>query len=156
MSSASCHLNLLDKVQKWAESLLGGNHSHASYQGQREYRNQDEFDKRTEQTTPLDSLDHLRKLAALTVPQGTNHTSVPSDKPERHWRRLILIKRTLMNHVSFLKIPRTLSSTHQRAFSCSAVARKRFDFWGRYYTNVYSANGSHRSQVAASTSRMMG
>lgn len=77
MSSDRCHLTLEDNVQRRAERLIGATHSQPSYQGQRQHRNQDEDDVRTEQTTPLDSLEHCRRVAALTVLYKVQMVQVP-------------------------------------------------------------------------------
>lgn len=67
MSRSSCHFNLLVKVKRRAESLLGGIHPQPSYQGQRQHRDQNEDDKQMEQTIRQDSLKNRKRMTTLIV-----------------------------------------------------------------------------------------
>lgn len=126
MSSAQCHLSLLDKVQRRAEGLIqqvaereNRNHILNHQQPQRHQlqpRQQRHYNQ-------LDSLQHRRNVAALTVLHKAQVQHTPHLAPLRvQWRRREQnITRTVMSSDLLLQIPRTHTAMCQRAFTYAAA-----------------------------------
>lgn len=118
MSTARCHLNLLDKIQRRPKSFLGSIHYQPAHQEQRQEINQ----ARKEQATPLNSLKHHRKVAPLTLISKTQIVQVTQlTDLGVTWKRSIPSARTVLCNTSTLEIPRSRSSTRQQNFSPATV-----------------------------------
>ena len=122
MSSARCHLNLLDKVQRWAERLISVAHQLQPHQ-QPWQQQQQQQEQQTGVTELLrDSLEHRRRVAAMTVLHKAQIQHVPHLADLRTtWRRSERSTRTVLGNDSLLEVPRSRSNAHQRAFSTAAV-----------------------------------
>lgn len=125
MASARCHLNLLDKVQRRAERLINGTQHHrpSQWETQRQQQQQHPHEGRARPATnQLNSLEHRRRVAALTVLHKAQVGLVPHLTDLRAtWRRSERSTRTVLSNASLLEVPMARSSTHQRAFSIAAV-----------------------------------
>lgn len=88
--SVGCHLYFLDKLQRQTERVLGSTASQPSYQGPRQHRNQHKDDERTEQKSSLDSLEHCRRVASLTMLHKVQVVQVSQlTDPRKTWRKPI-------------------------------------------------------------------
>ncbi|XP_063862157.1 uncharacterized protein LOC135101791 [Scylla paramamosain] len=107
MSSARCHLNLLDKRQQWTQQ--------------------------TSTAAPaLDCLEHRRKVAALTALHKAQVQHVPHLADLRAtWRRSERCTRTVLSNDSLLEVSRSYSTTHQRAFTATTAR-----LWNAFTTAV--------------------
>ena len=130
MASALCHLNLLDKVQRRAERLIRGCHHlrpEHQWARQRPQLQQQQHPPRHEgrdgaAPRQLDSLEHRRRVAALTVLHKAQVGQVAHLADLRAtWRRPERSTRTVLSNASLLNVPRARTSTQQRAFSTAAV-----------------------------------
>ena len=128
MSSSRCHLNLLDKVQRRAERLISGaRQPHLTRQPWRQRQQQQQHQQQQQQRQEdgqvlRDTLDHRRRVAALTVLHKAQIQNVPHLADLRAtWRRSERNTRTVLSNNLLLEAPRSRSSTHQRAFSSATV-----------------------------------
>ena len=104
MSSPPTHLNLLDKVQRRAEKLIT-----SAYHGER--------------NTSLDTLDHRRRVASLTVLHKAQVQHEPHLEGLRiPWRHPQRSTRSALSSNCQVDIPQSRTSTHQRTFT-ARVAR---------------------------------
>ncbi len=70
----------------------------------------------------MDCLEHHRRVAALTVLHKAQVQHVPHLTDLRAtWRRSELCTRTVLSNDSLLEVPRSYSTTHQRAFTATTV-----------------------------------
>ena len=132
MSSAQCHLSLLDKVQRRAERLIqeaGGVRLQHHHQGQRQWRQQQQQNhqlptqhQHQPQRALLDSLEHRRRVGALTVLHKAQVLNTPHLAALRvPWRRSQRPTRTVVLDL-LLEVPRTRTTRCQRAFTCATTA----------------------------------
>ena len=130
MSSARCHLNLLDRVERRAKRLIHEGARHRPLQHPwRQHGQQQQQQQQHQQppqpgavTTVWDTLGHRRKVAALTVLHKAQVQQVPHLTDLRAtWRRAERSTRTVLNNSSLLEVPRSRSSTHLRAFTATTV-----------------------------------
>ena len=147
MSSARRHLSLLDKVQRRAERLINA----AEGQERRPPRlRQQQQQQQQQQLTPdsrLDSLDHRRKVGALTVLHKAQVQLTPHLAALRvPWRRSTRTTRAVVSDV-LLEVPRTRSARCQRAFTCSTTV-----LWNAFTAEVDVATmSSQQVKRAANT-----
>ena len=168
MSSAQCHLSLLDGVQRRAERLIYGvNHRQqqrrppgclygqpGQQQGQQEQQQQQQQQQlRREQqqrqqfvpNSQLDSLEHRRHVSALTVMHKAQIQLTPHLADLRvPWRRSERTTRAVVSDL-LLEVPRTRTTRCQRAF-ISATTNN----WNSFIPHVDVRNMStQRVKVAA-------
>lgn len=104
MSSPRTHLTILDKVQRRAEKLI----SSANHE---------------ESTICLDTLEHRRRVASVTVMHKAQVQHVPHlDRLRLPWRQSQRSTRTALSSDCLVEIPRSQTSTHLRTFT-ARVAR---------------------------------
>ncbi|XP_045101390.1 uncharacterized protein LOC123498345 [Portunus trituberculatus] len=144
MSSARCHLSLLDKVQRRAERLISGATHHQQHQPhwRRRQRQQEEQQRH--------DLEHRRRVAALTVLHKAQVQRVPHLTDLRAtWRRHEVGTRTVSANDLLLEVPRSHSSTHQRAFTSAAVV-----WWNELTTDV-DVRGLSTQQIKVAAHRWL-
>ena len=129
MSSASTHLQRLDKVERRAKRLLEDNHQPPD-------------------ATPLDTLEHRRDVAALTVFHKAQVQGVP------HLARLRLPPReaardtrTVLSSHEQVGVPRSRANQHQRTFT-SRVSR----LWNMFTAAVPLVRNMNTQQVKVARS----
>ncbi|XP_045128968.1 ras guanine nucleotide exchange factor B-like [Portunus trituberculatus] len=163
MSSARCHLSLLDKVQRRAERLISGATHHQQHhphwwrrqqhrQPQQEQQQQQEQRQQEEQQRHdmRDSLEHRRRVAALTVLHKAQVQRVPHlTNLGTTWRRHEVGTRTVSANDLLLEVPRSHSSTHQRAFTSAAVV-----WWNELTTDV-DVRGLSTQQIKVAAHRWL-
>ena len=147
MASARCHLNLLEKIQRRAERLirdapLPPPRQQQEVQQQQQHQQQQQRQQQHHDNHPvqqmaaavsqLDSLDHRRRVAALTTLHKANIQHVPALTglvvPRRRSERST---RTVLCNDSLLEVPRSHTSTHQRAFTTATVEQ-----WNSFTADV--------------------
>ena len=144
MSSAQCHLSLLDKVQRRAERLIHytngqqqqqqQHQQHQQHdqrghrwqqQNQRQRQQQQQQQPRHRQDAPrcaLDSLAHRRRVGAITVMHKAQVQHTPHLAALRvPWRSSQRTTRAVVSSDLLLEIPRSRTTRCQRAFT-SATA----------------------------------
>ena len=165
MSSAQCHLSLLDKVQRRAERLIAAaqrpneRQHHLPMQQQQQQQQprrqrtgrQEEGHHAPETESVLgDSLEHRRRVAALTVLHKAQLQHVPHLAGLRAtWRRSERSTRTVLSNDFLLEVPRSRSSTHQRTFSIAAV------MWWNALTCDVNVEGLSTQQVKVASHRWL-
>ena len=123
MNSAQCHLSLLDQVQRRAERLISD--ARGQHQHQRPQR------RRQQQQQQLDSLDHRRRVGALTVLHKAQVQHTPHLAALRvPWRRNERTTRTAVSDL-LLEVPRVHTTRCQRAFTCATA-----ELWNTFTTHV--------------------
>ena len=144
LSSAQLHLSLLDKVQRRAERLI----YEADDQGHQDAAQQ-RPNPRSHQGVPthqlLDSLEHRRRVGALTVLHKAQVQHVPHlttlQVPRRRSERTT---RTVVSDL-FLEVPRCRTVRCQRAFSHDTVV-----LWNAFTSTVdVHRLSSHQVKCAA-------
>lgn len=121
MSSARCHLNLLDKVQRRAERLINDARQPRP-PPQQPWRQQRQQLGQEDEPELRDTLEHRRRVAALTVLHKAQIQQVPHLADLRAtWRRSERCTRTVQSNDLLLEVPRSHSSSHQRTFSSAAA-----------------------------------
>ena len=142
MSSARCHLNLLDRVQRRAERLICGANLSGHQQPWRRQQHQRQHQQQQQrlnnpasaaaEPAVRDSLDHRRRVAALTVLHKAQIQQVIHLRDlETAWRRSERSIRTVLSNDSLLEVPESHSSPHQRSFSVATVV-----LWNSLTTDV--------------------
>ncbi|MPC92470.1 hypothetical protein E2C01_087561 [Portunus trituberculatus] len=118
MSSARCHLSLQDKVQRRVERLISSATHHQLHHPHWWRRQQHRQPQQEQQRHDLrDSLEHSRRVAALTVLHKAQLQRIPHlTDLGATWRRHEVGTRTMLAN-DFLEVPRSHSSTHQRALT---------------------------------------
>ena len=119
MSSAKCHLSLLDKVQRRAERLINGAGRREQQPQQQSLHPGRQQRQQQQQLQPclLDSLEHRRRVGALTVLHKAQIRQTPHLAALRvPWRRSERTTRAVVSDV-LLEVPRTRSVRCQRAFT---------------------------------------
>ncbi|XP_045121812.1 uncharacterized protein LOC123510597 [Portunus trituberculatus] len=153
MSSARSHLTLLDKVQRRAERLISNaRQQHLPRQPwrQRQQQQQQQQQRQEDRQVLRDTLDHRRKVAALTVLHKAQIQNVPHLADLRAtWRRSERNTRTVLSNDLLLEAPRSRSSTHKRAFS-SATA-----MWWNAFTAVVDVQRLSTQQMKETTHRWL-
>ena len=162
MSSARCHLKLLDKVQQRAERLIAGAQQPAQQQQRHPQQQQQQLVQPSQQSRqqqhealgdPVlrDSLEHRRKVAALTVLYKAQVAHVPHLMDLRAtWRRSERSTRTVLSGNDFLlEVPRSHSNTHQRALSSATVK------WWNDFTSAVNIEGLSTQQVKVAAHRWL-
>ncbi len=165
MSSANCHLNLLDKVQRRAERLITSSaqqtqprqqqqqRQHQQQQQQRQLRQQQHQQQQQRQEEELvvrDTLEHRRRVAALTVLHKAQIQHVPHLADLRAtWRRSERSTRKVLGNDLLLEAPRSRSSTHQRTFSSAAVS------WWNNLTAVVDVRRLSTQQMKVTTHKWL-
>ena len=133
LTTVSCprsHLLLMDKVQRRATRLITSTC------------------QRGETSGTLDSLDHRRNVAALTVLHKAQVQHVPHLESLRlPWRQSSRSTRSVLSSDCQLEIPRSFTSLHQRTFT-STTSR----LWNSMTTtvNVWSLT-THQMKLEANT-----
>ena len=140
MSSSSGHLSLLDKVQRRAERLINSAAQHQQRQmprahHQHRHQHPQQHHQQADQeaaTAKLDSLQHRRRVAALSVIYKSQMQQEPHLAALRlPWRRTERSTRTVLTSVYLLEIPRSRTSTHQRTFSAATST-----LWNAFVSEV--------------------
>lgn len=118
MSCSRTHLLLLDKVQRRAERLI------ADVSQQQEMQE--------EPPTNLDTLEHRRKVASLTVLHKAQLQKVRHLEGLRlPWRQSQRSTRTVLSSDCLVEVPRSHTSLHQRTFSTVAA-----NLWNSMTTTI--------------------
>ena len=146
MSSAQGHLSLLDKVQRRAERLIqeaSDNQQRGHHPG-RQLQAHHDLQHDTPHT-PLDSLEHRRRVGALTVLHKAQVQLTPHLAALRvPWRRSERTTRAVVSDL-LLEVPRTRSVGCQRAFTCATAA-----LWNNFTAAVDVAHmTTHQVKLAA-------
>ena len=150
MSSARCHLNLLDKVQRRAERLIAARQSHPPIPPDHQPWRQRQHVTHEEGSVLKDTLEHRRRVAALTVLHKAQISHVPHLADLRAtWRRSDRNTRTVLNNNLLLEVPRSRSSTHQRTFSSATVV------WWNNLTAVVDVRPMTTQQMKVTTHRWL-
>ena len=133
MCSAQGHLSLLDKVQRRAERLISDNYDHQQRhhpgqqlrhrpherRPQQQHRHPPEAHQNASSTPMLDSLEHRRRVGALTVLHKAQVQYTPHLAALRvPWRRCERTTRTVVSDL-LLEIPMAHTTGKQRAFTCA-------------------------------------
>ena len=149
MSSARCHLNLLDKVQRRAERLISGaQQPHPPPQQPQQPRRQQQ--QQGDDPVLRDTLEHRRRVAALTVLHKAQIHQVPHLADLRAtWRRSERCTRTVQGNELLLEVPRSHSSTHQRTFSSAAAV------WWNNLTAVVDVRPLSTQQMKVTTHKWL-
>ena len=133
MASAQCHLNLLDRVQRRAMRLIN---EQAQLQPQHQGVDQ----------CPIDTLEHRRRVGALTVLHKAQVQRVSHLVELRvPWRRVERNTRTVLSSNLLLEIPRSNTSRHQRTFTSKTAAE-----WNLFTADVdVQQLTTHQAKLAA-------
>ncbi|XP_045118181.1 uncharacterized protein LOC123508485 [Portunus trituberculatus] len=137
--NASSKVNLLRRMKHLlhADGLL------TLYKAQRQQEEQQRHDLR-------DSLEHRRRVAALTVLHKAQVQRVPHlTDLGATWRRHEVGTRTVSANDLLLEVPRSHSSTHQRAFTSAAVV-----WWNELTTDV-DVRGLSTQQIKVAAHRWL-
>ncbi len=138
MSSAQCHLSLLDKVQRRAERLIHDSRSQQQQQHpqvrdrqRRQQQQQQQHQQPAGQHRQLDSLEHRRRVGALTVLHKAQVQHTPHLAALRvPWRRSERTTRTAVSEL-LLEVPRAHTTRCQRAFTCATA-----ELWNTFTGHV--------------------
>ena len=168
ISSAQGHLTLLDKVQRRAERLIqqvrDQQQSQFHHQGQRQQRRRQRQQQWRQQQQPLqqhqqqhdtpgpaghlDSLEHWRRVSALTVLHKAQLQHTPQLTALRvTWRRYQHITRTVVSSDLLLDVPRTHTASCQRAFTWATAK-----LWNAFTVDVPVQAMSNQQVKAAAHS----
>ena len=136
MSSAATHLRRLDKLERRVLRLIEGNDTPPPIQ----------------ETTPLDTLEHRRDVAALVVFHKAQVQEVPHLAGLKLPPRAISRRtRTVQSSDGLVAVPRSHASQHQRTFT-SRVSR----LWNIFVTNAPPVQEMTTHQVKLAAHRWRG
>ena len=126
-----CHLNLLDRVQRWAKQLICGVNligHQQSCQRQQHQRQQQQQQHEQRQADPAaltaepavkESMEHRWSFAVLTVVYKAKILQMTHLKVlGTTWKRSEPSVRAMLSNDSLLEVPRSHSNTHQWSFYC--------------------------------------
>ena len=149
MSSAQCHLSLLDKVQRRVERLIQAACHHPQQQ-QPQPRHNPQVQGTSAAVPRLDNLEHRRRVAALTALHKVQVQQVPHlTGLSISRRRSERSTRTVLSNDSLLEVPRSHTVTHQRAFTAATVV------WWNAFTSQLDVRQMSTQQVKVAAHRWL-